>query len=363
MGTFLALALFLSLGWVGVSYVMTPHNPDFQPSKSHHRPDGFVNRDGYVKPAPNIARWQWERRRLGLPKPPASPIVGVSPNLSLIHSVHRSPRLTWVGHSTVLYQLDGLNILTDPHFGQWASPIQGLGPKRHQPPGLSLDDLPPIQVVLISHNHYDHLDEPTIQALMTRHPGIRFYVPLGVQYWFKDTIRGTVLSGPSQNVWALDWDDSVTIPGRSAPFSLHFLSVRHWSARGLFDRNATLWGSWAVIHPTFRFWFSGDLAYSPELQSYAKRWGGFDLAAIAIGAYEPRYIMKGSHVNPSEAVQVMRDVKARTAVGIHWGTFEGLTDESLDQPPRDLQKALQTDPLDFRVLAHGQTWEWSAPRR
>lgn len=124
------------------------------------------------------------------------------------------------------------------------------------------------------------------------------------------------------------------------------------------DRNHTLWGSWAALHPRLRFWFSGDLGYSPDTQDIGRRLGGVDLAAIAIGAYRPRWFMKASHIDPAEALQVMRDVGARSALGIHWGTFEGLSDEPLDQPPADLRQAMDALPQkpDFRVLRHGQTW-------
>jgi L-ascorbate metabolism protein UlaG (beta-lactamase superfamily) len=264
-----------------------------------------------------------------------------------------------VGHATVLLQLDGLNILTDPHWSQRASPFSFIGPKRHQPPGVAFDDLPPIHAVLISHNHFDHLDEDTLKRLTARHSNtVRFYVPLGVQHWMQANIPGAVVAGPGQNVFALDWDDTLQLPGQSAPVELQFLAVQHWSARTPWDRYKTLWGSWAVLHPQFRFWFSGDLALSPDTADIGQKLGTLDLAAIAIGAYEPRWFMKDAHVNPAEAIQVMQDVHAKSALGIHWGTFEGLTDESLDQPPQDLARELATYPApqpDFFVLRHGQT--------
>ena len=270
--------------------------------------------------------------------------------------------MTWVGHATVLLQVDGVNILTDPHWGPRASPVSFAGPKRHQPPGVPFEQLPPIHVVVISHNHFDHLDVKTVQALVDHHPGVRFLVPLGVQHWFAREVRGAVIEGAKRNVIALDWDERHTVQGRTQPLDFHFLAVQHWSARALGDRHQTLWGSWAVLHPTFRFWFSGDLGYSPDTLDIGRRIGPIDLAAIAIGAYEPRWFMKESHLNPEEALRVMGDVQARAAIGIHWGTFEGLSDEPLDQPPRDLALAKQrhqgTGPAaDFFVLRHGQTWQ------
>jgi L-ascorbate metabolism protein UlaG (beta-lactamase superfamily) len=338
-------------------------NPDYDPTKSHHRPDGFVNRYAERSDKPGLWRWQFERLRDGLPKPPAAPVLGVAPDLELLHRENLPPRVTWVGHSTLLVQIDGVNVLTDPHWGDRASPISFLGPKRHQPPGVPFDRLPRIHAVVISHNHWDHLDRDTVQALLDRHPGVCFYVPLGLQYWFKNQIRGACIEGVGRNVVALDWDQKVSVPGRSHPVDLHFLAVQHWSARTLGDRHETLWGSWALIHPAFRFWFSGDLGYSPDTRDIGARLGGVDLAAISIGAYEPRWFMKDSHIDPREALQVMADVKASAAVGIHWGTFEGLSDEPLDQPPKDLavaRKAYPTPP-NFFVLRHGQSWSKDKP--
>lgn len=356
-----ASGVFLVVGCLilaACASLMPRSNPDYDARKPHHRPDGFVNRYAERSDKPGLWRWQWERLRDGLPKPPAAPIEGVPPDLPLIHGDSPQPRVTWVGHSTLLVQVDGINLLTDPHWGQRASPVSFAGPKRHQAPGIPFDKLPRIDAVLISHNHWDHLDRETVQSLMDRHPGIRFFVPLGLQHWFKKEIRGAVVEGASPNVQALDWDQQLSLQGKTQALELHFLAVQHWSARSLGDRYETLWGSWAVIHPALRFWFSGDLGYSPDTRVIGQRWGGFDLAAIAIGAYEPRWFMKDSHLNPQEALQVMKDIKAKAAVGIHWGTFEGISDEPLDQPPKDLEREKRAlpDPMNFFVLKHGETW-------
>src|SRR6056300_1738915 len=155
-------------------------NPHFDPSKSHHREDGFANRYSGRAKKEGFWQWQWERRVANLPKPPLSPIKPIEPDLSFIQTNRTQTAATWVGHATVLLQTAGLNILTDPQWSDRASPVSFAGPKRHQMPGVQFDQLPPIDVVLISHNHYDHLDLQTVRDLMAKHPGIHFYVPLGL---------------------------------------------------------------------------------------------------------------------------------------------------------------------------------------
>ena len=339
-------------------------NPDFDPTKTHHRKDGFVNR--YLdrtqesKKRPNVFKWMINRKLEQPPPPRPGQVSGVAPNLSLIHDPSGAPRATWVGHSTVLLQIDGINILTDPIWSLRASPFTAIGPRRHQPPGIAFADLPHIDLVVISHNHYDHLDEATVQRLMQQPGGApQFIVPLGVNHWFRETIRGAILTGEGQNIRTLDWDQSTEFAGKTAPITIEFLAVQHWSARGLNDRYATLWGSYAILHPKFKFWFAGDLGYSQDSVDIGERIGGFDLAAIPIGAYDPAYIMKRHHINPEEAVQVFKDVKAKQAFGIHWGTFERLTDEPIDEPAQRLATARAEAGLSetqFFVLKHGQSF-------
>jgi L-ascorbate metabolism protein UlaG (beta-lactamase superfamily) len=340
--------------------LMEPKNLDYNAKKSHHTPQGFKNRYVERADASGFWRWQWERLVGGLPKPPDNPIIGLTPDLAYLQSKHGDVAASWVGHATVLLQVDGLNVLTDPHFGKRSSPVSFAGPKRHQPPGVPFESLPHIDVVVISHNHFDHLDTGTVSRLMAQKDGPpKFLVPLGVHRWFKENVEGTVLAGSSQNVWGMDWGDELKVKGRTHETVFKFLAIQHWSARGVLDRQETLWGSWAVLHPNFRFWFSGDLGYSKDTADIGKALGHFDLAAIAIGAYEPRWFMKSAHLNPSDAVQVLKDLNATQGLAIHWGTFEGLTDEPLDQPPRDLKIALKEAGVEaerFRVLKHGETW-------
>jgi L-ascorbate metabolism protein UlaG (beta-lactamase superfamily) len=336
---------------------------DADQDTSHRAAEGYKNR--YLDDDPGLGRllrWQIERTFAGLPKPPDHPVVGVPPRVDFLQSNRTETTVTWVGHSTLLLQLDGINILTDPHWGNRASPVSFAGPKRAQPPGIPFEQLPHIDAVVISHNHYDHLDAGTVKRLAAQAGGApKFFVPLGVDRWLEKNIAGLVAEGPNRNVWGLDWGDQFTLAGRRDEIVLKFLAVQHWSGRSLGDRYETLWGSWAILSSSFRFWFSGDLGYSKDTLDIGEALGHVDLAAIAIGAYEPQWFMHNFHVSPAEAIQVMKNVRARQAIAIHWGTFEDLSDEKLDQPPRDLQQALQDDDLPadtFQVLKHGETRVW-----
>lgn len=304
-------------------------NPYYDPAKPHHTPTGFRNTDAAAQKTGGFWRWQWERRVAGLPRPPdaAHRDWRVAPNLALLHGAAGNPSVTWIGHATLLVRLGGLNVLTDPHFSERASPVSFAGPKRHHPPGVALDDLPPIDVVVISHSHYDHLDVDSVRRLNAKHgSALRFLVPLGLKPWFAEL--------GIDNVTELDWWDHVEVQG--VRFTL--TPAQHWSARGLIDRNRTLWGGWAIRAPEFSFFFSGDTGYSRDFVAIRDRLGPFDLAALPIGAYAPRWFMRMQHIDPADAVRIHRDLGAKQSVGVHWGTFE-MSDESLDEPPRDLARA------------------------
>ncbi len=344
----------------------TTVNSAYDPSKKHHLPQGFQN--NYIAnidvPRGDLFKWQYEAWRNGLPKPPQTPTAEVAADMAFIRAnvgPTQQPAITWVGHATMLVQMAGMNVLTDPVFSQRASPVQFAGPKRAQAPGIALADLPKMDVVVISHNHYDHLDTASVLALNAQAGGPPlFLVPLGVKAWFA--------SQGITNVREMDWWDVVRLPSKLGvgEFEVHFTPVQHWSARGLGDRRATLWGGYAMIAPDFHAYFSGDTGYSKDFVDTQARFaprqtpalgGGFDVALIAVGAYEPRWFMKNQHVNPAEAVQIHKDLGAKRSVGVHWGTFN-LTDESLDQPPKDLAQArLETGVTEdqFGLMAIGQT--------
>jgi len=256
--------------------------------------------------------------------------------------------VTWVGHSTLLVQLDGVSLLTDPQWSERASPFSFAGPRRVTPPGLRFEDLPPIDLVVISHDHYDHLDVPTVKRLWRLHRP-QFLVPLGLKPWFAEL----GIDGVNE----LDWWESRTVKG----LTVVCLPTQHWSARTLFDENRRLWSSWAVLGRDRRFFFGGDTGYyAPIFQEIGRRFGPFDLGAIPIGAYMPRAMMRFSHVTPEEALQVFEDIRARRLVAIHWGTFN-LADEPLAEPPVRTEaeaRRLSLDPERIWILQHGETRPW-----
>ena len=309
----------------------------------------FANRHPHGQPRlADLWRWNQERRRLGLPMPPVADLTPVQPDFARIYANQPDPQVTWIGHSTLLVQMAGLNILTDPHFSAYASPVPGFGPRRWQNPGVALDDLPPLDLILISHNHYDHLDLWSVRQLVARHPSVQFIVPLGLDGWFRKYVSGGV------NVFPLGWDECI----RSGNLEIFFVAVQHWSKRTLTDTNTSLWGGFVLLASDARFFFAGDLGFSDACQDIGRQYGPFDLAAIPVGAYEPRWFMHNQHISPEEAVRVHRDVRARRSLGIHWGTFHGITDESLDQPPADLadaRRAMGISEQEFFVLRHGET--------
>lgn len=255
------------------------------------------------------------------------------------------PSVTWVGHATLLVQMAHLSFLTDPIWSDTASPVSFLGPRRHVAPGIALDDLPSIDFVLISHDHYDHLDLPTLEALAARSAETRFLVPLGN--------AGLLREAGIANVTELDWGEHVDLAG----VRITCLPSQHWSGRGLGDRRRTLWSSWAVTGGERRFFFAGDTGFFEGFASIGEALGPFDLAALPIGAYEPVAMMKPFHMNPEEAAAAGRGLRARRLVGIHFGTFD-LTDEPLDEPPRRFRAAAEGTgyaPDDLWVLRVGET--------
>lgn len=298
---------------------------------AHHAPGG-----GWRNPWPNSAPPQWRDvfrmliqsspgRRAPTPKRGTLPVA--APEIVYPRASESHVAATWIGHSTVLLQLGALNVLTDPVFCERAFPMQWLGPRRVMDPAIPLDDLPPLDVVLISHNHYDHLDRSAVRCIARAHARATWVVPLGLGAY----IRGW----GARQIVELDWWQEASI----GSLSVTATPARHMSARRLGDRNRTLWSGFALHAGGVRVWFAGDTAYHPEFTTIGARCGPFDLVLVPIGAYEPRWFMQMVHVNPEEAVRIYQDVvaghpdsAAPLMLAIHWGTFR-LTSEPMDEPP------------------------------
>lgn len=254
-------------------------------------------------------------------------------------------KTTFIGHATLLIQSKDYTILTDPNFSLKAGPFSWLGAQRIREPGLALSELPPINAVIISHNHYDHMDIPSLLNLAKQfHPV--FIVPLGNKVILE--------SYGIKNVIELDWWQSFSTPNGSVTL----LPTQHWSARWLNDRNKTLWGSYGIKIAGKSLYFGGDAGYSTHYKDIYTRWGAPDLAFLPIGAYEPRWFMRLHHMNPKEAVLAMQDLHAKQSMGIHFGTFR-LGYEKYDQPKLDLAAALKAASItaeQFFLLPEGQSW-------
>ena len=287
-------------------------------------------------------QWSWERRSKDLS---TFKFEMEKPNYKEIYN-NDNIVTTWIGHETFLYQNKDINVLTDPHFTDRASPLSFAGPKRYMPPGMEIDDLPNIDVVTISHSHYDHLDYRSVKLIAEKYEDVLFLVPLGLEEWF--------INKGIKNVRELDWWDSIKVRDTEITFA----PVQHWSARGLFDRNETLWGAWHFKNYYHSFIHLGDTGYSDDFKEIRKRLGSVDLAAIPIGAYEPRWIMEVSHMNPEEAVMSFLDLEASKAIGMSWGTFI-LTDEPVREPPQKLIEVVSKYNISqdrFFTLKHGETY-------
>jgi len=314
----------------------------------HHREHGFANTNPSHPPAGGWFRTRFFVARIWSttfnPRRVSLPIV-VNDGARLRDN-RGAATVTWVGHSTLLVQLDGVNVLTDPQWSQRASPVSFGGPGRVTPPGLPFEDLPAIHAVVISHDHYDHLDVDTVKRLAASHRP-RFIVPLGLKAWLADL--------GIDDVDELDWWQSRSLRG----LTFTCVPAQHFSGRTLWDRNRRLWSGWTIAGSK-RLYFAGDTAYYGAFKDIAARLGPFDLAAVPIGAYTPSEIMRASHTTPEEALQVFEDVAAKVFVPIHWGTFD-LADEPLAEPPKRLaaeaqRRGLGTDRV--WTLKHGETRRW-----
>jgi len=333
---------------------VTAHRTPAAPA-AHHLPGG-----GFRNPWVDIEhgfgdflRWRLERARAPLPAdPPLASLPRAAPSFDVPRAAPGACTVTWVGHSTFLVQMGALNILTDPIWSATAGPLPGVGARRLVAPGCDFDALPPIDIVLLSHNHYDHCDDATVRRLVAAHPAARWVTTLGLAAWLAR--RG------ARHVVELDWWEETDAAGAR----IACLPAQHFSARSPFDRWRTLWGSFAVRAGGRSVYFGGDSGYHPEFTAIGGEYGPFDLSLLPIGAYEPRWFMRPMHMDPEEAVRAFGELNAGAAPGqrpvmvaMHWGTFK-LTDEPLDEPPRRARAAWARTGAaadDLWILPHGGT--------
>ena len=318
--------------------------PDAKPL--HHLRQGFRNlNDGY--------RYDWGIRARhfvgsGFTRraPRGTPPAVLANDGADLRANGTHPTATWVGHSTFLVQLDGVNILTDPIWADRASPVGFAGPRRLVPPGMALKDLPPIHAVVISHDHYDHLDAGTVEWLAREHHPW-FFVPLGLRAWLAE--RGIT------DVVELDWWQTAEFRG----LTFVCTPAQHSSGRTLSDQYLRLWSSWAVVGSSKRFFFAGDTGYDPRMKAIGDRFGPFDLAAIPIGGYSGFPTGHPNHVDPEQAVQLYQDVRGRRLVPMHWGTFDMNREPYREPSDRLLREATRRGIADqMSVLGPGQTLDW-----
>ncbi|XP_059153637.1 N-acyl-phosphatidylethanolamine-hydrolyzing phospholipase D-like [Physella acuta] len=256
-------------------------------------------------------------------------------------------RHMWIGHATSLVQFEGVTFLTDPVFSLRCSPSQWVGPKRYRPTPCSVEELPKVDCVVISHNHYDHLDLETVYSLNKRFgDSLRWYVPVGLKSWMN--------SCGCTNVVELSWWEEHTHES-----GVKFVSTpsQHWCKRTVWDDNKALWCSWCVIGSKNKFFFAGDTGYCNIYKTIGKKYGPFSLATIPIGAYNPRWILAYQHVDPKEAVDIHCDINCKTSIGIHWGTFPMGAKEFYLEPRDKVKEELKIRDMElssFITVAHGE---------
>lgn len=328
------------------------HTHPWHQRDHHDAPRGFQNRQMGERPASVLKAARWILHHAFQTKenapPPVRPV-----DVAALHAPPERLRVTWIGHSSTLIQTPEANLLTDPIFSRRASPVPFAGPARHAPPPMEIRALPPIDAVLCSHDHYDHLDQASIEEIH-RCFQPTFFAPLGVA-------RALGRWGV-EAVAEMDWWQYADFDG----LRVHCTPAQHFSGRSLFDRNATLWASWYVEArageaPGLTFFYAGDSAYNGQYRAIRARLGAPDVALIPIGAYRPRWFMRPVHMGPREAVQTFLDLEAGHFIPVHWGTFD-LAQESVDEPARRLRQHAARQGIADRlhILDIGQSFDLSA---
>ncbi len=336
----LILSLLVGLMLLGCLAFSAP--PYVGAPSDHFNGEQFFNPgDGNDRSFGRFLHWMWTREPgawldwVDVPqgeKPPS-------------HVGEGNLRATFVNHSTVLIQMDGLNILTDPVWAERIGPLPWLaGPKRHRPPGIAFDDLPHIDVVLISHNHYDHLNLPTLKRLALAHRPV-FIVPLGN--------KALLEAGGIAPAFDLDWWDERAL---SSEVTVTAVPARHFSSRGLCDRNRTLWAGFVIQGPSGVVYFAGDTAWGEHIPEIRERFGPPRLALLPIGAFMPKWFMSRAHLSPAQTMRAHRELEAGTSIATHFGTFR-LGDDGMFTPVEESFRAMDKQgisPVHFWVMENGQ---------
>ncbi len=350
--TFMKWTAGLLIAWAGMSamgvYVSSNGLSDFgaapegaslarMKASPQHDGQGFTNTNEpeplKLKMGEMFEEYAAARREGRLREPPAPLPMDWLDGSVLGEPSTGDVRVTWLGHSSLIIEVDGVRVLTDPMFGERASPVDFAGPRRFHPVPTSLEELPPLDGILISHDHYDHLDAGTIRRL-AGYP-VTFYVPLGLGAHLQEW------GIPAERIVEHDWWDASELPGGVKVVST---PCQHFSGRGLTDRNRTLWTSWAIVGPEHRVWFSGDTGYTEEFRQIGERLGPFDLALVEAGAYNKAW--PTVHLGPDNALKAIQDVGAKHAVPVHWGTFD-LSTHAWDDPAEELLK--RTEPAGITL--------------
>lgn len=315
------------------------------PATDHYDGSRFYYKKNDGHSLGDMIKWMWEIKSVEWPE-------------WIDDSIYTAPakrlnndelKVTFINHATVLIQIDSINILTDPIWSDYAGPFSFLGSERIRKPGVSLENLPPIDYILISHDHYDHLDFPTLEKLLQKNSPV-IITGLGV--------KTRLNSLDYNNIVELDWWQNFTV--KDSSLEIYFVPARHQSGRSLFDGNKTLWGGFVIKNKTKKVLFMGDSAFGDFIYKIEEHFAPFDLTILPIGSYEKRWFMKNQHMNPSEAVLIHKILKSRQSIGIHYATFVEHPEQSVDAHEYDLAEAVKKYKIkesEFRILKFGETLE------